>query len=229
MNDVIATETLMLRAKRLASLARAKRDDEGASQDQSQTQTALNKLDAELTGFASALVVHRALTAAHVPVATPTELEKPAKALRDRVASQGRPTAQYLNARVREVAGIRAQIAQSDQAAWREWAETQLRALPLALLPRLGPNQAQVKERIRKLQLSAAAAPTKSDIALFRLNLDHVQDILADIEESGDLNALLARFSAHRGRLPLSDVTDEEVALIRNEPSLAEQIFLSTS
>lgn len=229
MDDATGTDTLMLRAKRLAALGRAKRDDEGASQDQSQTQTALNKLDTELTGLASALVVHRALKATRVPVEAITELDKPATALRDRVASQGRPTAQYLNARVRDVAGLRSQMAENDRAAWRGWAEAQIASLPLALLPRLGVNQAQVKERIRKLKVSAVAPPTKSDIALFKLNLNQVQDILADVEESGDLNALLARFNSHGGRLPLSEVTDEEVALIRSDPSLAEQIFLSTS
>jgi hypothetical protein len=56
-----------------------------------------------------------------------------------------------------------------------------------------------------------------------------VKDILADVEDAGDLNALLARFNSHGGRLPLSEVTDEELALIRNDASLAEQIFLSTT
>jgi hypothetical protein len=59
--------------------------------------------------------------------------------------------------------------------------------------------------------------------------LDHVKDILADVEDAGDLNALLARFNSNGGRLRLSEVTDEELALIRNDVSLAEQIFLSTT
>lgn len=229
MDEPPATDTLMVTAKRLAALARAKRDDEGASQDQSQAQTALNKLDSELTGFASVLVVHRALKTTGVAVESIPELDKPATSLRDRVASQGRPTAQYLNARVRDAAGQRSQMAENDRAAWRGWAEAQIESLPLALLPRLGLRQASTKERIRKLRLVALAPPNKSDITLFKLNLDQVKDILADVEDAGDVNALLARFNSNGGRLRLSEVSDEEVALIRNDPSLADQIFLSTT
>jgi hypothetical protein len=229
MSDTAATGILLSRAKRLAAIGRAKRDDEGASQDQSQAQTALNKLDAELSGFAGVLAVHRALRKAGVPVEAVSELDKPVTALRERVASQGRPTAQYLNARVRDIASLRSQMSESDKVAWRGWAEAQIASLPQELLPRLGVGQASAKERIRKLRLVAVAPPNKSDITLFKLSLDHVKDILADVEDAGDLNALLARFNSNGGRLPLSEVTDEELALIRNDASLAEQIFLSTT
>lgn len=229
MSETPVTDTLLTRAKRLAALGRAKRDDEGASQDQSQAQTALNKLDVELTGLASVLVVHAALRDSGVPVATVTDLDKPAIALRDRVASQGRPTAQYLNARLRDIASLRTQIAESDKLAWRGWAEAQIASLPHAVLPRLGLRQASAKERIRKLRLVALAPPNKSDITLFKLSLDQVKDTLADVEDAGSLNALLARFGSSGGRLRLSEVTDEEVALIRDDASLADQIFLSTT
>lgn len=229
MSDTAVTGTLVSRAKRLAAIGRAKRDDEGASQDQSQAQTALNKLDAELAGFAGVLAVHRALRKAGVPVEAVSELDKPATALWERVASQGRPTAQYLNARVRDLASLRSHMTESDKVAWRGWAEAQIASLPQALLPRLGVGQASAKERIRKLRLVAVAPPNKSDIMLFKLNLDQVRDTLADVEDAGDLNALLARFDSNGGRLRLSEVTDEELALIRTDVSLAEQIILSTT
>jgi hypothetical protein len=229
MNDPAVTGTLLLRARRLAALARAKGDDEGASQDQSQAQTALSKLGTELSGLASALAIRRSLKRAGVPVDTIMELDRPAIALRERVASQGRPTAQYLNARVRDVAGLRSEITESDKVAWRRWAEAQISSLPQALLPRLGLGQDSAKERIRKLRLAAVTTPNRSDITLFMLSLDRVRDTLAAVEDAGDLNALLARFNSNGGRLRLSEVTDEDLALIRNDASLAEQIFLSTT
>lgn len=229
MDEPAASDTLIVAAKRLAALARSKRDDEGASQDHSQAQTALTKLDSELTGFMSVLVVHRALKTLGVAVESIPGLDKPAVTLRDRIASQGRPTAQYLNARVRDVAIQRSQMAENDRAAWRGWAEAQIASLPLALLPRLGLDQASTRERVRKLKSDAVAPPDKSVITLFKLSMDQVKDILAEVEDAGDLNALLARFHSNGGRLRLSEVADDEVALIRKDPSLAEQIFLSTT
>ena len=134
MTGVAAADAIGVRAKRLAALARAKGDDESESQDQSQVQAALNKLDSELASFAGDLDVHRALAAAGVSVEAATDLDKPAKALRDRVASQGRPTAQYLNARVRDVVALRTDIVVNNRDAWRSWAEAQIESLPVALL-----------------------------------------------------------------------------------------------
>src|SRR4051794_16171028 len=104
-----ATPSLALRAKQLASRARAKVDDEKATQEQSQTETALTKLRGELEQFEKALRTRRALTSAEVPVLDSPNLTKPLAELRTRVDEVGRPAPQFLNARSRDLEKLRSQ------------------------------------------------------------------------------------------------------------------------
>lgn len=227
MSHTSASSSLAVRAKRLAALARAKSEDEKESQDQSQLETALRKLNAELATLRNVLAAHRKLQAVGVPVSEVQDLDKPAVKLREQVAAVGRPTAQYLTARVKELTDAHTAIAESDRQAWREWADETIGGLPHALVPRLGAFQRNdVAKRVAEMRRLAAAPPTSGDVTFFTLSLDRVREELAQVEESR-IDIVLGRFV--NGRIRLADLTDEELAMLHEDDSLSQQLYLQLS
>lgn len=228
MAEITVPTSLAVRARQLAALARAKSDDERETQDQTQVETALGKLNTELAKFDTVLHLHRALDRAGVPVQPLKDLDKPAKKLRDQIETIGRPTLQFLTARVRDVVNACAEIDAGDKAAWREWAEKSIAQLPHGLIPRLGPaDRPYVTSRIGDLKKRAVSPKVNSgDVAVFLTTLQSVRDRLEDVEESR-LDAVLAKFK--NGRVRLADLTDDELRMLRDDGLMADQLYLELS
>jgi hypothetical protein len=225
MPEVATTEDLLLRAKRLGALARAKRDNEGEAQAQGQVATALHKLNNLLIEMDSNLKVRRALVHATVPVPPVDGLEKPADALRDQVKKVGRPTAQYLTARSGDVTRLCDTISSANKQAWREWAQTQIDTLGESSLPLFGTQANGVRERIRSLRPLAADTPTTTVITVFKVTLDSARDNLQAIAEGVDPEDLKARIAA--GGVTLADLSNEDLAELRADAATARRINLS--
>lgn len=229
MTEVVSDVSLAIRAKRLAALARAKSQDEQKSQDQSQIETALDKLDSELAELSAVLTTHKKLKAVGALVDNPGDLAKPAARLREQIQTIGRPTPQYLVARTRDVTAARTSIAANNLQAWRNWAEHSIESLPLKLMPRLSITIKPTTDlHVSKLQrlTKSASPPTAIKVSEFVQSLEYVRKNLAGVEGSA-VDAVLARLV--RGPIRLSDLDDEEIALLRSEPSIAQQLFVQLS
>ena len=228
MTEVTVTDSLAIRARKLTALSRAKSDNEKEAQDQTQLETALGKLNTELNGLNTALVVHRKLTKIGVPVQPVGGLDKPAIRLRDQVEGIGRPSSQFLAARSKDVSSARSDVADRDKAAWRIWAEDAIAQLPTGLIPRLDSAQRQkVAARISELKRSTNPSQLRvGDVTIFTTSLETVKDTLAGVEQS-DIDDVLAKFQ--NGRIRLADLSDDELQMLRQDGSLADQLYLVLS
>ncbi|ADB29934.1 hypothetical protein Kfla_0821 [Kribbella flavida DSM 17836] len=225
MSEATTTNTLALRTRRLSALARAKRDNEGETQAQGQVATALYKLNGLLIELDSSLKTRRALVRAGVTLPPLDGLSKPATALRDHFKNVGRPAAQFLTARSKDVAKLRDTMTGSHKQAWRQWAESQIDALDEASLPPFGTHANAVRERIQSLRRYAAESPTLAVISSFKVTLDAARDNLAAIAEGLDPENLEARIVA--GGMTLADLSDDDLVELRADSALAARIQLS--
>jgi hypothetical protein len=228
MTEATVTDSLAMRARKLTALSRAKSDNEKETQDQTQLETALRKLNTELSDLGTVLAVHRKLNEVGVPVQPFEGLDKPAKRLSEQVDGIGRPTAQFLTARSRDVSSARSNIADNDKASWRAWADHAVTRLPLGLIPRLNPSQRQhVTSRVTELRKATTPPQFRpSDITIFISTLQTVKEILAGVGES-NLDGVLAKFE--NGRVLLADLNEDELRMLREDGSLAEQLYLVLS
>jgi hypothetical protein len=228
MTEIPVTDTLAMRAQKLTALSRAKSDNEKQTQDQTQLETALRKLNTELSDLATVLTLRRKLNEVGVPVQSVEALDKSAIRLRDQVEVIGRPTAQFVTARSREVIALRSDMADRDKAAWRAWAEDAIAQLPLGLVPRLNRTQRQqATARISELKKWTIPRPfSLADVAIFTTSLQTVRELLAGVGES-NLDSVLAKFE--NGRVRLADLDEDELRMLREDGSLADQLYLVLS
>lgn len=108
-------------------------------------------------------------------------------------------------------------IGRETQAAWATWARERLSVLPLSRIPTLTPEeQRSARERQAELERSAAKDKiTTSDIRLFTATYTHLKEVLDEADDPPDaLLTLLDRLDK-RPVLTLRQVTDEEIALLR--------------
>jgi hypothetical protein len=228
MVEATVPTSLAIRARQLAALSRAKSDDERETQDQTQVENALGKLNTELGTLGTVLRLHHKLVEVGVPVEPIEGLDKPAKKLRNQIESIGRPTLQFLTARTRDVVTACSEIEAGDKAAWRGWADESIAQLPQGLIPRLGPaDRPYVTSRIGELKKTAVSPKLNSgDVVVFVATLQSVRDRLGDVEESR-LDAVLEKF--RNGRVRLADLTDDELRMLRDDGSMADQLYLELS
>lgn len=216
--------SLVNRARRLASLARARSDDQKEFQSQGQVETALRRLDAELGALANVLALHTMLRSVGVPVGDVVGLVKPAQRLLEQVRTIGRPTAQFLHARVKDVESARKATSEGNVLAWQPWAGRQIEALPLALVPRLVVGRAMTDRHVSTLKRLAVTKVLKSsEISDFMTSLNFVKGTLDKVGAS-EIDAVLARFA--NGRIKLAALTDDELAMLRSEQTLADQLYV---
>jgi chorismate mutase len=225
MTDASLSDSVAMRARKLTALSRAKSDNEKETQDQSQVETALRKLNAELGELGTVLAAHRKLIEVGVPVQAVAGLDKPVRRLLEQVEGIGRPAAQFLTARSKDVSTTRSDISDTDKSAWRSWAEQAIAQLPTGLAPTLNPAQRQqVTTKIGELKRASAVSQVgPSDVTIFTVTLQTVKEMLAAAGES-DLNGVLAKFE--NGRVRLAELSDDELRMIREASSLSEQLYL---
>lgn len=228
MTEETATIGLATRARKLSNLSRARSENEQEKQAQNQVKAALGRLRTEITALGTNLGVHRKLSEVGAPVHPVEGLDKPATKLREQVNSIGRPTLQFLTARIRDVTTAHAEIAADNKSAWKSWADASIAQLPHNLIPRLGAStRSDVIARISNLKKTADTSKLNvSDITMFVTALKAVQEILADVGTS-DLDGILARFE--NGRIRLADLSEEEFLLLQRDEALADQLYLALS
>ncbi|WP_375502624.1 hypothetical protein [uncultured Jatrophihabitans sp.] len=228
MIEATDVQSLLMRAKRLTALSRAKGENAKETQEQGQAETALNNLKAELAKLDNVLAAHRKLREAGAPVADLPDLTASAQRLRDHVESTGRPTHQFLNARKADVSKAATDIAAANQQAWRSWASDEIANLPLAALPKLNPSdRQQATNTLDTMRRSASASQVSSgDVTTFRLALANVAELLAGVGAS-ESDGVLSRFETRR--ILLSQLSDEELTTLRSDEALKDQLYVVIS
>ncbi|HEY3547730.1 MAG TPA: hypothetical protein VGK17_16785 [Propionicimonas sp.] len=224
MSEQAAPQSLADRARRLAALARAKSETAASTADQARLSDQVRKLTAELAVLKTALDVRARLENLGVQVPTTADLRREPTLLRQEVDTIGRPTWQKIQARTKSVIRTHSDITEADTAAWREWASNRVSSLPQTLIPRLGFARGATEERVRRLRSLAASAPSLGTLAEFGTLVRRVEDDLAQVEGSG-IDVVLKRFVQRR--ILLADLTDEDLALLRAEGSLRDQLYVS--
>lgn len=225
--EEIATTPVVVRARRLSALSRAKRQGDQEGQELGQVQTALNKLYSELIELSRVVDTHRKLERTGLSVSALPDLSAAAQRLQDQMDSVGRPSAQFLTARTKNVMEARAAIDESDNAIWRQWASEQIEALPVAVLPRMPAlSRSQVESRMAGLRKLANDKPSVANIAQFQTSLGIVDDVLGSVEEAS-IDAVLRRFTD--GRIRLAELSEEDLQTLRLDESLADQLYLHIS
>jgi hypothetical protein len=223
----VSVASVAVRARRLSALSRAKRQDDKEVQELGQLQTSLNRLHAELVELSRVVDTHRKLEASGLPVAALPDLSGAALRLKDQIDSVGRPTAQFLTARTKNVTEARAATEESDIAIWRQWATEQVEALPVAVLPRLPAlARSRAESRIASLKKLANEKPSVASIAQFQTSLGIMDEELASVEEAS-VDAVLRRFT--NGRIRLADLSEAELQTLQLDESLADQLYLHIS
>lgn len=225
MNDASSTTGLITRAKRLTALARAKRENQKEAQDLGQFQTALDKLDQALQELSRTLGIRRKLISSSINVAEPPSLTEAARKLQAQVETVGRPTAQFIYARVKDVSTANSAIAEENVRAWQAWASHKMEELPVLLLPRLDVNRRDgARTRVLNLEKWAAGPVDVGIVGQFLTAYEIVKDDL-DSVGAATIDGVLERFE--NGRIRLSDLSDVELVMLREEDSLADQLFLT--
>lgn len=218
--------TLVEDARRLAAIARAKRESETDSQEQRRLQTQIDKLSVELTRLRGGLKIHRHLADVGVPVDNLPDLAAGPQEVRDQISRNGRPKWQYINARVSRLERTNDELALADAQAWSTWAFSQISSLATTLIPRLGSGRRNAEARVLSLEKSAGKAPNIAAIDEFQFVWRRVRDELAEVESAG-VNAVLNRFV--QGRIRLSDLSEDELEMLRSDETLRSQLHLSLS
>lgn len=218
--------TLAEDARRLAAIARAKRETETDSQEQRRVQNQIEKLRSELITLRKSLEIHRRLADIGAPLNQMPDLAAAPREIRDQITRTGRPTWQYLNARASRLERANVEISAANTQAWTSWATAQISSLATTLIPRLGSERRNSEARVQTLEKTAGKAPDLAAIDHFRLTWRRVHDDLADVESAG-VNAVLSRFV--QGRIRLFDLSEDELELLRADETLRSQLYLSLS
>lgn len=228
MTETADAQSLLTRAKRLTALSRAKSENARETQEQGKAETALQNLKAQLAKLDNVLAAYRKLREAGAPVAELPDLAASARRLRDHIESTGRPTHQFLNARKMDVSKAATDIAATNQQVWRSWASNEIDKLPIAALPKLNPaDRRQATSTLDTLKRSAAASQvSSSDVITFRLALANVAELLAGVGTT-ESDGVLSRFES--GRILLSLLSDEELATLRSDEALKDQLYVVIS
>jgi hypothetical protein len=134
-----------------------------------------------------------------------------------RRAGGGLPTDQAFNAARRKVEEATRRLAGENLRVWREWAAQQLAMLDTDRLPMLPVDrQKAVRTTHQKLVKRAETAKVSAvEVTLFFSEYEGLREELAAVPSApAELLALMERLSG--GDVPLSQVTDEEIALLRS-------------
>ncbi|MFI9811654.1 hypothetical protein [Saccharothrix variisporea] len=133
-----------------------------------------------------------------------------------RQASTGLPKDRAVDTARRRVASSVAELAQRSQEVWRAWTTTAFEAVPANRLAGLDPaRQRATRTMVEQLaQLRRKSKPAITDVVEFGTkHAEVLEELAAAADASDELLALLARFATTP--ITLRDITDEEIALLR--------------
>ena len=211
------TDRTPVRDKALRLQSEVRRLEAGAQEEGQANRIArrVAEVDAALARLAGHVRAARALQRHTTVTITLSGLEAGRDDLARRAAGAIPGDAAFTAAR-RKVDARAGELAAEIQAGWKAWAEEQLSALPTRRIGGMDhARQEPVRATVRRLRtLAAAPAVTGADIAEFATAYEGLKEELdeaADVPEA--LQDLIDRLS--RGPVPLSTVSDEEIALLR--------------
>ncbi|MFF8928949.1 hypothetical protein ACF1AO_16920 [Streptomyces longwoodensis] len=129
----------------------------------------------------------------------------------------GLPSNQVFNTAKKKTQAVTDRLAEENQAAWSAWTEQLLAKLPLARISMLVELEAEKQASKRQIELERIARGKASQEAIttFATTYAGLAELLQDTQDPPEaLVDLLNRLREQPG-LTLSDVTDEEIALLR--------------
>ncbi|MGA4792244.1 hypothetical protein [Nocardia sp. AB354] len=132
-----------------------------------------------------------------------------------RKAADGLPGNQAFNTARRKIDEAVGNLSDAIASQWQDWATGQLEALPQSRIAMLDPaRQIVVRSEVKNLKAAAGTLPTSASVATFMERYQRVEQELGGTPDTPvALSALLERLGA--GALTLRDITDEEIALLR--------------
>ncbi len=129
----------------------------------------------------------------------------------------GLPSNQVFNTAKKKTQAVTDRLAEENQAAWSAWTEQLLAELPLARISMLVELEAEKQASKRQIELERIVRGKASQEAIttFATTYAGLAELLQDTQDPPQaLVNLLNRLREQPG-LTLSDVTDEEIALLR--------------
>jgi hypothetical protein len=206
-----------VRDKALRLQSEVRRLEAGAQEEGQANRIArrVAEVDAALARLAGHVRAARALQRHTTVTITLSGLETGRDDLARRAAGANPGDAAITAAR-RKVDARAGELASEIQADWKAWADEELSALPTRRIGRMdNARQEPARVAVKRLRaLAATPAVTGADIAEFATVYEGLKEELdeaADVPEA--LQNLIDRLS--RGPVPLSTVSDEEIALLR--------------
>lgn len=219
--------SLLTRAERLRAAGRKLAEEAGEVQNRERFVRAVSDLQSEVDEVRRTL---QAMTAGmDKGFAGPvdrTKITQGARNLQAVVDGAGRPTPEKVRGSLKALKSERERLDAMLLAQWRKWARVALEGIPTERFALLSePNRRSVQEAFARLQKDAERPPTPAIMRMFELSLGNMTAQLDEIRIDGALESALKRL----GTLPspsLADYSDEEIAALRADGTVAAQVVL---
>ncbi|MFD9532108.1 hypothetical protein [Streptomyces sp. NPDC060010] len=129
----------------------------------------------------------------------------------------GLPSNQVFNTAKKKTQAVTDRLGEANQAAWSTWTGRLLEALPVARISMLLDPKAekQASARHAELERVARGKASKEAITTFAVTHASLAELLQDAQDPPQALAVLLDRLREQTGLTLRDVTDEEIALIR--------------
>lgn len=220
-------QSLLIRARRLQAFGRAENEKRNEKQDHQRLTLALQKLEDAIAVLESCLKTHRALVSLGIPLSPLPDIHKAPAELRDYVNSIARPTFERITGATGKVNRTTEKIRDDLNSQWQSWASEQIRELPLYKTALLTPTRKrQVDTWLLSLRSDARGSAGAASAQQFSVRLEAVQAELGQASEDSILEMALRKIM-DTPPITLAGLSDEELAALRNDQSVAEQIMLS--
>lgn len=225
MSDV----SVMEKATRLRAMARTYAEGAKERRDREQAAVALKELEDALDALQARGEAARAAAKLGVPMPNIAALVGRGLASLQAKASDGLlPTKQALQAARGKLTTNRTELGTVLGAAWREWAAARVADIPVAKIALVSePPRQSIEDDVRSVATIARTLPGAGDVESFARKLARVRDVLDALESDDEIVKLLARLRAPEG-VVLADLTDTELALLRGNAAVADQIVLQS-
>jgi hypothetical protein len=219
--------SVLQKATRLRALAHTYAEGAKERRDREHAEGALRELEDALAKLEMRAEAARA--AAKLGVAVPDIAALVGRGLTNLGVKAGDgllPTKQTLLAARGKLNTNRTELEEALGLAWRQWAPARIADIPTAKIALLdGVARQSIESDLRSLRAIARMLPSASDVQSFACKLTHVRNVLDALESDDDIIELLVRLGAPEG-VVLSDLTDAELALLRGNVVVADQVVL---
>lgn len=204
------------KALQLAAEARRLQAGQQSEQEAQHAAHQIEQIKAELDSLENLLAVAASLASVGAGGVSLSGLDDGRAAFAEKAAAGLPAEAAFKSAR-QKLKTVSARIGQEVGVAWTEWSSVELAALPLRRIPLLPASQ-QKAARQSKADLEKLTKDTKvstSTVTLFRTGLETLRESLDQVADpTPELVVLLAKIDGPPAA-SLCDVTDEEIALLR--------------